>query len=115
MSDVQLSLTGEDLRDAGIAQTDENTSDRWKDAADRAIAQLAWDCKIGLRDQFSSEDVRALAGDPPDNPNAMGARFLHARRRGVIHLVGYGVATRPEAHACRLTFYRHHDTWGGPE
>lgn len=92
---------GRRRRDAGTAQVDANTAQAWRDAADRAITRLA-----ATGRPFTADDVRAQAGDPPGHPNALGARFLAARRSGLLEEVGYVRSTRPDAHARRLVTYR---------
>lgn len=86
--------TGAARRDAGAEQVDENTSETWRAACDRAIATLA-----RKRRPFTAEAVRDLVGDPPHHPNAMGSRFLAAARAGLITRVGYAPSARPTLHA----------------
>ena len=91
----QLEL-GRELRDEGIHRVDVSVDDLWKIRAEAAIYELA-----ALMRPFTSEDVRARAGDPP-KPNAMGGRFMSAARRGTIVRAGYSQATRAERHASAL-------------
>lgn len=93
--------TGRALRDAGAAQVEANTPDDWNAAADHAIGWLA---RSGR--EFTVDDVRARVGPPPGHPNAMGARFLAARRAGLIAEVGYARSGRADAHARRVMVYR---------
>src|SRR6478672_12122711 len=65
------------LRDAGCAAALNHTSQEWRKAADNAIAELA----MSVQD-FTAEDVRVLAGDPPHHPNAMGSVMIKAMRAG---------------------------------
>lgn len=94
-------LTGKELRDAGITSVEKNTPQWWKDACDRAIHTLA---ARGV--EFTAEEVRSIVGDPPNHPNAMGARFISARRQGVITLVGYKTSIRASRHANVLKIWR---------
>jgi len=88
------------LRGRGIALVDSNTSDSWKQTADSVIRTLSLS---GMT--FTAEDVRKWLPEPP-NPNAFGARFMNAIRKGWIEKVGYTNATRPDAHARALAQYR---------
>jgi hypothetical protein len=80
-------------RDVGAALADEAETTAWRVAVDAAIAQLAE--RAGT---FTAEDVRQIAGDPPSHPNAMGARFMAASRRGLIRRVGFREAQRVTLH-----------------
>ena len=90
----QLELTGMELRDAGVESVTEHAPGEWRSAADRVIVQLA-----NAREPFTAEDVRRVVGDPPNHPNAMGARFLEAARAGLIRQVGRVQPARPSRHA----------------
>jgi hypothetical protein len=90
----QLSLTGIELRDAGVSSVTEHTPGEWRSAADQAIVALA-----NKREPFTADDVRELVGDPPNHPNAMGARFLDAVRAGIIRQVGRSLPVRASRHA----------------
>lgn len=85
---------GETLKQRGMAivETAEGIHTGWVTRADAAIAQLA---QRGT--PFSAEDVAAIAGRP-DHPNAVGARFNAAARRGIIVKAGVVKASRPERH-----------------
>ena len=80
------------LAEAGIAKADAAEANEWKAKADFAIEQLA-----ASGQEFTAENVRLVAGDP-SRPNAFGARFLAAKRAGLIRHVGYKNATRPSRH-----------------
>jgi hypothetical protein len=90
----QPMLTGLEGRDFGVKRVDANTPDAWRIACDIAIAKLASTLK-----PFTAEDVRATVGDPPNHPNAMGARFLAAARAGLLEKQGYTSPSRPSSHA----------------
>ena len=92
--------TSAQLRDSGIATVDRNTSQEWKDKADMAIRGLALSGQ-----EFTSEQVRELAGNP-DHQNCMGSRIMHAIKQGWIKRVGVTNATRKEAHSRLLPVYR---------
>lgn len=94
-------MQGKDLRDAGTALVEKNTPQWWKDACDRAIHTLA---ARGV--EFTAEEVRAVVGDPPAHPNAMGARFLAACKARVITLVGYKTPVRASRHANTIKVWK---------
>ena len=94
-------MDGKDLRDAGISSVDAHTPRWWKDACDRAIHTLA---ARGV--EFTAEDVRAVVGDPPNHPNAMGARFLAACKAGVIVKQGYKNPARRSSHASVIAIWK---------
>ena len=93
-------MTATSLRDRGVARVSENTPSDWVSRFDGVILTMA-----SSGSEFSAEDVRLLAGDPP-HPNAIGGRFLAAVRRGWITRVGYKNATRNASHARALAVYR---------
>ena len=92
--------TSATLRDIGVSTVDRNTSDEWKFEVDAIIRRLSLSGQT-----FTAEDVRTWITNPP-HPNAMGARFLAAIRKGWIVKTGYCNATRPDAHARALAQYR---------
>lgn len=98
---------GEVHKALGMARADDVADHAWKDRVDNAIATLA-----STRDEhgellrFTAEDVRDLAGDPPDHPNAHGARFSAAARRGLIRKVGYRLASRASLHRHPLALWQ---------
>ncbi len=80
---------------------DANTPEGWRDQCDVEIARLA-----SLGETFTAEDVRKVVGDPPNHPNAMGARFLKAVRANLIARIGHKNGTRRAAHARLIGCYR---------
>jgi hypothetical protein len=92
--------TGRELKAEGQARAVAATPSSWVERVDLAIAGLA---RSGFA--FTAEDVRSVAGDPP-NPNAMGGRFTAAARKGLIVQVGFAEAERPERHANRMLEWR---------
>jgi hypothetical protein len=95
-----MNPTGEQLRDNGMAAVESATPDDWKDRADSVIRA----CAASGRD-FTAEDVRTWAGDPP-RPNAIGARFMAALKSRIIERTGWVRAKRAEAHARAIPVYR---------
>lgn len=90
---------GEVAKQLGMATADAHADPDWRAAVDAAIEQLASELDAdGAPRRFTAEDVRAIAGDPPDHANAMGARFNAAARRGLIRRVDYRKAERASLH-----------------
>lgn len=89
----QLTI-GEAYKVLGMARADEAADPDWKARVDAAIEQLA-----SAGERFTAEDIRRIAGDPPDHPNAMGAHFNAAARRGLIEKVAYRKARRASLHS----------------
>lgn len=85
---------------AGMARATAAEPLPWIQRADEAIARLA---REGV--EFTSEDVRRIAGDP-EHPNAMGGRFNAAARRRLILCVGRRPAERPSLHGHELRVWR---------
>lgn len=96
MTDVQLDIynQAEALKQQGMAIATAAQPQDWKDRVDAVIETLAL-----LGRPFTSDDVSAAAGDSPTgSQGAMGARFSHAARRGVIRRIGYVPSQRPSVH-----------------
>jgi len=93
-------MTGKELKEAGIEQVDSNTPEQWKIDADSVIMSMASSGR-----EFTAEDVRCFVGDPPNHPNAFGARFNSASKAGIIKRVGYKQASRNSAHARVIAVY----------
>lgn len=88
-------MTGEQLRDAGMAKADAAQPEAWRASVDAVIDTLA-----ASGQPFTADDVSALTGDSPTGSRgAAGARFQYAARRGVIRRVGYVPSRRPSVHA----------------
>lgn len=87
---------GEALRDQGMARVLMFTPDEWKARALEAIGELA---RTG--EPFTSEELRAIVGDPP-KANAMGSIFNAAAMRKIIRHCGWRKASRPGMHATDL-------------
>jgi hypothetical protein len=97
-------IEAERLKAEGMARAAGAVDADWRARADRAIVQLA----IGGQ-PFTAEEVRQIAGDP-DRPNAFGAVFNTAARRGLIRKVDYQLATRKSRHRNLVTVWEgtHH-------
>jgi hypothetical protein len=101
----QLQL-GIELRDEGMAMAEAAASD-WKLAWRVAIEELAASSSFdGRPRRFTSDDVRARAGEPDDHPNAIGSLFAHAAKQGLIEPVGVTKSRRAERHANRLVVWQ---------
>jgi len=96
----QLTL-GETLKAEGMARAEVLASDGWKATWSQAIALLA-----SIGEPFTSDEVRELAGDPWDHPNACGALFHRAAREGLIRKVGYRSSERAALHKHPLTLWQ---------
>jgi hypothetical protein len=94
-------MVGYYLKESGCSKVIDNTPDDWKDATMAIIKAMA---SSGMT--FHAEDVRKLAGDPPNHPNAFGAMFNAAVKMKLIVRVGDIMATRDNAHARRISLYR---------
>lgn len=88
-------------REAGIASVSEHTPEDWKSRCDEALAGLAV-----TGDDFTSDEVHALVGEPPNHVNALGARFSAAVTAGLITQVGTRRSTRPESHGRHVRIWR---------
>jgi len=98
MTQQSLEEYGYELAAKGHSLALANTDPEWKIAAMDEITRLA---KLGYR--FTSEDIRRKVGPPPASPNAMGALFGAARKKGIIKKTGRLVApSRPELHGSPL-------------
>lgn len=85
-----MSTLGQQERDAGAAAVDAagTAAHRtWKPKADAALAKL-----IREGQPFTADHLDELVGEAPHHPNAIGALFLHASRRGEIRKIGYAQA-----------------------
>jgi hypothetical protein len=94
-------MGGYNLKEAGCAKVIDNTPEDWKEATLAIIKAMA---SSGMK--FHAEDVRKLAGDPPNHPNAFGAMFNAAVKMKLIVRVGDIMATRDNAHARRISLYK---------
>ena len=94
-------MGGYNLKEAGCAKVIDNTPDDWKEATLAIIMAMA---SSGLL--FDAEDVRKLAGDPPNHPNAFGAIFNFAIKAKIIVRIGDVMAKRDNAHARRISLYK---------
>ncbi len=97
-------MNGEQLRDEGLEKAGSGlpvaSLVSWENRAAFAIYRL---CQADSN--FSAEDVRRDAGEPP-HPNSIGSVFRKAYKAGIIEPAGVGVATRPERHASLIRMWR---------
>lgn len=96
---MQHTTEGVRLRDAGMATATQAAGDDIP-AIDLLIARAA-----ATGREFSANDIREHlpAGV---RTQAIGPRFAHARRRGVIEAVGYVTSTDPGTHAHQVRQWR---------
>src|SRR5262249_32625782 len=99
-----MPVTGEELRDHGLEQAGSgqpvSVTVSWEQQARYAILRLC------LADaNWSAEEVRQIAGDPPV-PNMMGAAIRMAYLEGLIAPTGFDIATRPSRRASVLRLWR---------
>lgn len=87
-------ITGEKLRDDGVAQVLDNENEAWKAEAREVIEQL-----IAEGNPFTSEDLTARMTIEPHHPNAVGGFWIHAIKRYDLQVQGYRKASRPSARA----------------
>jgi len=101
----EFDWSGRALRDEGSTRVLSHAPDYWKLDAWQALWFL-----METGQDYDAEDLRALVGDPPNNPNTMGAVFLHMNIRlvkaGLVEVVGLRRASRPSSHRCILQVYR---------
>lgn len=95
-----MSQTGFQLKEYGQAVAIHHESGAWLDQAEWAISVLA-----RKPFPFTAEDVRKIAGDP-ERVNSMGAVLSAAKKKGLIEVDGYALATRPEGHARLMRRWR---------
>jgi hypothetical protein len=98
-------VSGVVLRNTGIATVNAHTPKFWRYSADAAIRYLCDECLLNRRANFTAEDVRVICGDPPNHPNAMGARFSAWTRAGLIERDALGNSQRPTSHAALMIYY----------
>lgn len=90
---------GRRLRDEGIERVELAEGEEWKEAARAWVARRA-----AQPGEFNADDLRAVVGSP-ERPNAMGAVFLWAVKRGLIRMVGLRQRRAANAHAQRIAVY----------
>lgn len=105
MTVEQLSLdhaSAEAARASGIRHALGNADPDYRERFTDAILRLA---RSGR--QFCSDDVRALAGDPPagQSPNIAGALITAAKKAGLIRFVAYTKSTRVVGHSNVVCLY----------
>jgi len=93
---------GERRRDEGHAKVlDKQAAEEWANEFDRALVSIL----LSGRRKITSEDVIALVGLPPHNPNAIGATMRAAAMRHNLRNVGTVKAARIARHAGRITVW----------
>jgi hypothetical protein len=90
---AELAIAAADARSAGLI---------WKNS----FTAAAGICK--LPSEFTSEDITAIVGQPPEgvHPSTVGALMISLAKRGVIEKAGYVQAQRANQHATMLASWR---------
>lgn len=73
---------------------------------DRAVVVQAIETLAATGRTFTSDDLWRLGVPMPANPNALGALFSAARKRGVIECVGYQPSAREGRNASVVRVWR---------
>jgi hypothetical protein len=92
-------LSGRDLRDSGLKSVFRHTPEWYRDAFESAVIGFA------RGRQFTVEDVREIAGDPPDSvsSNCMGSLMTVVAKKKLAKKTGqYVKAKRSGMHATDL-------------
>jgi hypothetical protein len=87
-------------RDRGMARAEASLHAAW----DRAVIDQAITVLAATGRAFSANDVRDRL--PDVRPALVGARFMHAARRGLIERIGDELATHKAGHARRVSVWR---------
>ena len=87
-------------RDRGMARAEASRHSAW----DRAVIDQAIGVLAATGREFSSNDVRERL--PDVRPALVGARFMHAARRGLIERIGDELAAHKAGHARRVGVWR---------
>ena len=93
-------ITGEELKQKGIASVLSNTPNEYKLSFERSLDTLAR--RMG---NFTCEHIRGIIGDPPNHPSALSALINGALKRKLIRKVGITKATRAPAHSALIGIY----------
>ncbi len=94
-------MTGETLKQAGLALVKSHTPEEW-----RADFLFAGRYLAAKGEPFTSEDVVTFIGNRPANPNAVGAAMHTLARELKLVRVGYRPARRPSRHAGVVAVWR---------
>jgi hypothetical protein len=89
-------------REAGQDLAIEGANELYRDRLVSSIKVLA-----ARGGRFCSDDIRVLAGDPPEGqtPNLVGALVNHALRSGLIHTVTWTRSSRVVGHGNLVGVY----------
>lgn len=95
---------GRTERDEGLRVVRDHTPETWAERFDECALRFA--AMANGRREFTSEDVTEIVGQPPNHPNAVGARMNALAKRGLIVKTGYRQAERPNQHATVIATWR---------
>ena len=93
-------MTGETLKQQGLALVESHTPERWK----REFA-LWGEQMAKIASEFTAEDIVSRCGPPP-HPNAVGAAMHALARELKLVRVGYRPAKRPSRHCGAVAVWR---------
>ena len=97
---TRADFEGDARKDAGTAQVLANTHDSYAQAFERAA-------RVCMAEEFTSEDLTIIAGQPPNHPNAVGALMRKLAKQGLIVPTGkWTKAKRPNQHSAMLQVWR---------
>ena len=82
------------LRNAGCESVRRNAPASYKDSFTNVLERFA-----NSGEEFTSEDITAVVGQPPNHPNTVGAMMQRAAKKGIIRKCGYCQSVRPKSHA----------------
>ena len=91
---------GRKARDEGIGRVVSHTPESYKIAVYQAAFRL---CQLPR--VFTVEDIRLIAGDPPNHVNALPGLMFGLVRSGLVKKVGDTRARRRKRHAGHIGFY----------
>lgn len=93
-------MGGKQALEAALARVEASAPPAWKNAAQAVLERLA-----GTGEPFTSDDIWAAIGHPPE-PRALGALIRTAAQAGRIHRVGWRISTRPACHCRPVAMWR---------
>ena len=101
-------MTGEELKELGIAQVSACAEDEcWKGPGLLLMSHFTVTWRV-----FDPNDWREEMGDTltPHHHNAISALFSKGTRMGILQRIGTHNARRPEQHAVKMSVYRGYGT-----
>ena len=100
-------FTGQELRDRGIKQSEDNANDKHENWSQQAYDFLL--IYIKFHHQFLAEDVRTdsnfLGVPEPPSKRAWGGIIVRAKKAGLIKSIGFRSVKNPKAHCTPATLW----------